>query len=167
MKPLIFLSANHIMHLKFAWQFAWLAAIRRSMVADCGTFAIGWMICRCWGDPVSMSLVVESCMLVRFVWGFVNPFVWAQVCGYSKVCPSLHSLGKLPVLCSVEDADIQTQPGCKYVALLLFVLVKYILHVNPVIRQLLFKYSRMLFICFLFEFNIFFSQKWNNKQLLT
>lgn len=27
-KPLIFLSANHIMHLKFAWQFAWFTAMR-------------------------------------------------------------------------------------------------------------------------------------------
>lgn len=28
-KLLIFISATHIMRLKFAWQFAWLSAIRR------------------------------------------------------------------------------------------------------------------------------------------
>lgn len=31
-KLLIFLSANHIMHLKFAWQFAWFTAIRKREV---------------------------------------------------------------------------------------------------------------------------------------
>lgn len=39
---------------------------------------------------------------------------------------------------------------------------------NPVIRHLLFKYSKMPFICLLFEFNTFFlKNEIANKQLLT
>lgn len=116
----IFLSANNIMHLKFAWQFAWFTAMRKRKENKYSWwlwhFATGWMICRCWGDPACMSLVVESCMLLRFVWGSVNAFVWAKVCACSKMCPSLHLPGKLPVLHYVKDTEVQL--GCKYVAYL-------------------------------------------------
>lgn len=74
-----------------------------------------------------------------------------------------------PVSGYVEDTEVQTQLGYKYVALLLFVLVKYTLHSNLVIRHPLFKYSRMPFICFEFEFNTFsfLKNEIANKQLFT
>lgn len=53
------------------------------------------------------------------------------MCDCSKMGPALH----YHVLHCVEDTEVQTQLGHKYVALLLFVLVKYILQANPVTKQ--------------------------------
>lgn len=70
-KPLIFLSANHIMHLKFAWQFAWFTAMRGREEVQLMIVALLQL------DEWSADVGVILCAC-HWLW---NPACWWGLCG--------------------------------------------------------------------------------------